>query len=62
MKIKEKGDMLEITTEVYQAKNGGVFLNWGNKAVQLSKEDAEVVADDIPEIDREKYKDYYQIK
>lgn len=62
MKIKEKGDMLEVTTEVYQAKNGGIFVNWGNTVIKLSKDDAEVIADSIPEIDREKYNEHYGSK
>lgn len=61
MRIKEKGDMLEITTEVYQAKNGGIFLNWGNTIIKLSKDDAEVIADDIPHIDRDLYQNYYKV-
>ena len=51
--------MLEVTTEVYQARNGGIFLNWGNTVIKLSKDDAEVVADSIPEIDREQYSKHY---
>jgi hypothetical protein len=60
MRMKEKGDMLEVTTEVYQAKNGGIFINWGNTVIKLSKDDAEVVADSIPNIDREAYSSHYQ--
>ncbi len=59
MKIKVNGDMLNITTEVYQAKNGGIFMNWGNTVIKLSKDDAEVVADDIPNIDRDAFVKFY---
>ena len=59
MKIKEKGDMLEITTEVYQARSGAICINWGNTIIKLSKDDAEVIADSIPNIDRDLYRKQY---
>lgn len=57
--MKANGDILEITTEVYQAKNGGIFLNWGNTTIKLSEDDANVVADGIPSIDRDSYQKFY---
>lgn len=62
MRIKVKGDLLEVTTEVFQARNGAVFMNWGNTVIKLSEDDANVVADDVPGIDREAYVNYYKNK
>ncbi len=56
-----EGGMLEIITQIYQAKNGGIFLSWGNAAIKLSKDEAEVVADSIPEIDRDQYVRFYTV-
>jgi hypothetical protein len=57
--IKQQGDMLEITTEVYQATNGGLFLNWGNTSIKLEKEYAENIAYDIPNFDVDLFNEYY---
>lgn len=51
--------MLEITTEAYQAKNGGIYINFGNKTIKLLKNEAEIIADSIPNIDRGAYKEFY---
>lgn len=59
MKKTHKEGMLHITTEVYQAKNGGIFMNWGNTVIKLSKDDAEIVAYDIPDFDINSFKIHY---
>jgi hypothetical protein len=61
MRIKQIGDLIEITTEIYQAKNGGIFMNFGNTVIKLSKDDAEIVAYDIPNFDLEQYKKFYNL-
>ncbi len=59
MKIIERGDFLEITTEVYQARNGGVYIGFGNNCIELSSDNADIIADYISNIDREKYREHY---
>lgn len=59
MKLKKSGELLEITTEAYQARSGAIILNWGNTVIKLSKDDAEVIANEVPEIDREAYTRFY---
>lgn len=61
MRTKQSGDFLEISTEAYQAKNGGVYINWGKTAMLLSLDDAEVIADNIPGIDRDLYTKFYDV-
>ena len=60
MRIKAKGGILEITTEAYQAKNGGIFLNWGNSVIKIEKDFADTIARDIPDFDNEQYNKYYK--
>lgn len=63
MRIQEKGEgIIEITTEVYQARNGGIFMNWGNTIIKLGKDDADIIARDIPNFDNEQYNKFYKIK
>ena len=59
MKIEEKNGMLEITTSVYQAKSGAIFINWGKHIIELNQEQAEVIAEDILEFDQKDYIKYY---
>lgn len=60
MKIKEKNGMLEITTDIFQAKNGGVFMNFGNGVIKIDKFYADIIARDIPEFDEEQYHKFYK--
>lgn len=61
MKIKvEKERMTQITTEVYQAKNGGVYLNWGNDAILLNEKQANIIANDLDLLDVSDYNKFYK--
>lgn len=61
MKKKLKNGLLVIETNAFQAKNGCIFLNWGNTVIKLSKDDAENIAYDIPDFDIDDFKKYYQL-
>lgn len=50
MKIKVNDNKLVLETIIYQAKNGAVFIDWGNTGIKLSKDDASSIAYDIPEL------------
>jgi hypothetical protein len=50
---------LEISTIAYQAKNGGIFLDWGNTVIKLEKDYADNIAYDIPDFDHDQYNKFY---
>ena len=58
LKINTAG-MLEITTSVYQGKSGGIYLNWGEKPILLTEDQAENVANEIPDINRDDFVRFY---
>lgn len=64
MKVKSNSNssIIEIQTEVYQARNGGFYMNWGRGVIALSKEEAEIVVWDMPEFDHDKYNEFYKTK
>ena len=59
MKIKAKDGILEVTTNVYQAKNGAIFINWANTVIKLTKDEAEGIARDIPDFNQDDFIRYY---
>ena len=59
MRLKYKEDSLIIETKVYQAKNGAVYLDWGNTVIKLEKDYADSIAYSIPDFDVDDYKNYY---
>jgi hypothetical protein len=59
MNIKEKNNQLIVETVIYQAKNGSVYLDWGNTVIKLSKDDAESICFDIPDFDVDDFNRYY---
>lgn len=61
MKIKLKDGQLNIETIAYQAKNGAVYLDWGNTVIKLEKDYAENICYDIPEFDIDAFNKYYLI-
>jgi len=60
MKIKVKDNKLVLETIIYQAKNGAVFIDWGNTVIKLSKDDASKIVYDIPDFNVEDFNKYYQ--
>lgn len=64
MKIKtNKNDtFVTIETEIYQARNGSLIMNWGNKIIILNQEEAEVIAFDINDFDIDSYNKFYKLK
>lgn len=60
MKIKIKDNQLVVETIIYQAKNGAVYIDWGNTVIKLEKEYAENVAYDIPDFNQEDFNKYYK--
>jgi urocanate hydratase len=60
MKLKTKEGKLLVETWVYQAKNGAIYLDWGNTVIKLKKDDTHQVAYDIPEFNHEDYLNYYK--
>jgi hypothetical protein len=57
---KNKENQLEIKTIAYQAKNGGIFLDWGNTVIKLEKMYADNIAYDIPDFNLEDYNNFYK--
>jgi len=55
-------DVITIVTCAYQAKNGGIYLDWGNKSLPLPEEFANTIANEIPELDTDAYNAYYKKK
>ncbi len=63
MKLKlTKNNQLEVSTIVYQAKNGGIFLDWGNTVIKLDKDYADNLAYDIPDFNQDDYNNFYSKK
>lgn len=61
MKLKVKDGQLEVTTNVYQAKNGAVYLDWGNTVIKLGKDDAENLCYEIPDFSVDDFKKFYSL-
>lgn len=59
MKLKVKNGQLVIETIAYQAKNGAVFLDFGNTVIKLEKDYARIIAYEIPNFNKEDYIKYY---
>lgn len=57
-KDKESGQT-KIDTELYQASNGGIYLNFGNTPLLLRKKFAENVAYDVPDFSIKEYNIFY---
>jgi urocanate hydratase len=50
---------VQVTTFVYQARNGALFLDWGNTVIKLEKDYADNIAYDIPDFDVDQYNKFY---
>lgn len=61
MKKKEKNGQLIVETNAYQAKNGGIFLDWGNTVIKLEKDYAENICYDIPDFNVDDYRKFYKL-
>ena len=59
MQLKEKDNLLLVETNVYQGRNGAVYLNWGDTVIELSKDAADNIARDIPDFEQESYNNHY---
>jgi len=61
MKIKPnlENSNIEISSEVYQARDGSFRLNWGKEVILLNKQEAEIITWDMPDFDQEKYNEFY---
>lgn len=63
MKLKiNKSGTLEITTTIYQAKNGAVYIDFGNTVLKLEKDYAGILCYEIPDFDLDMYLNYYMVK
>lgn len=60
MVIKKEDGQLWITTTIYQARNGGVFMPFGNTVIKLTREEADAIAYDLPDFDYDLYIKHYQ--
>lgn len=62
MRIKPsvENSNIEVSSEVYQAKDGGFRLNWGKGIILLKKQEAEIIAWDMPNFDQSKYNEFYE--
>ncbi len=58
--IQKKDQMTKLEIEIYQAKNGGIYLNWGNKSILLIEEYAEGLLYHIPDFSVEDYNRFYK--
>jgi hypothetical protein len=59
MRLKVKDGQLLVETNIYQAGNGAVYLNWSNTVIKLEKDFADSIAYDIPGFDIDSYNKYY---
>jgi len=60
MKIKQNQDgTTVIIASVYQAKNGGIYINWGRKDYPLPEELADDLAWELQDFKHKKYLDFY---
>ncbi len=59
MRITEKNGMLKIETEIYQARNGSLVMNFGNKIIILEEKIADIIARDVPDFDEILYHKFY---
>lgn len=59
MKTKVINGMLQITTNIYQTKRGALFVDFGNTVIRLDKDQANIVAYDIPDLNHDDYISYY---
>lgn len=59
MKLKVKNGMLQITTNLYQTKRGSIFVDFGSTVIRLDKDQASIVAYDIPDLNHDDYISYY---
>ncbi len=60
MKFRKIDNQLEITTKAYQAKNGAIYLDWGNTILKLEKMFAENIARDIPDFNQDDFNNYFK--
>ena len=60
MKIRQQPDgTTEIITTVYQARNGGIYINWGKQSYPLEKERAELLAWEVEDFNHDAYLEFY---
>jgi len=59
MKLKVKNGMLNIETTIYQTKKGALFLDFGNTVIRLDKDQASIVAYDVPDFNLDDFNSYY---
>jgi hypothetical protein len=59
MRKQIENSQLVIKTNAYQAKNGGIFLDWGNTVIKLEKMYADNIAYDVPDFDVDSYNKHY---
>ena len=63
MKVTKKTDeILEITTTIYQARNGAIMLNWGKSHFALDQKFAENIATEFKDFDCNAYNKFYNNK
>lgn len=59
MKLKIKDNQLVVQTILFQARNGGIYLDWGNTVIKLEKDFADNIARDIPDFSPDDYNTFY---
>lgn len=63
MKIIQKlGEMTKIETEIFQAKNGSIRINFGNDTLEVPKNLADKIAHDVIDFDIDDYNKFYYEK
>ena len=59
--INKNGEMTKIETEVFQAKNGAIRVNFGDGTLEIPYFLADKIAYDIKDFDKSLYIKYYEI-
>ena len=60
MKTNTNHGQLVVETYVFQTKNGAVHIDWGNTTIKLGKDDASIIAYEIPDFDIDAFNKYYK--
>lgn len=60
--INKKSEMTKIETEIFQARNGSIRINFGNGTIEIPKFLADNIVYDIKDVDIDSYKKFYYEK
>ena len=58
--INKNGEMTKIETEIFQARNGAIKVNFGDGTLEIPYFLADNIAFDIKDFDKDLYNQYYE--